>query len=46
MIRIAPREKMQAIEQYLTISEKLVKFERSGRVDDVNYVKNNMSRLY
>jgi hypothetical protein len=43
---IAPRDKMQAIEQYLTMSDKLVKFERSGRVDDVKYARDNMSSLY
>jgi len=34
-----PKEKMQAIEQYLAISEKLVKFEKSGRIDAMNFVK-------
>ncbi len=34
-----PRDKMQAIEQYLGISEKLIKFEKNGRLDAMNYVK-------
>ena len=42
----SPKEKMQAIEQYLTITEKLVKFERSGRIDDVKYAKFNSSSPY
>jgi DNA-binding transcriptional MerR regulator len=35
----APKDKMQAIDQFLAISEKLVKFEKSGRLDDMNHVK-------
>jgi DNA-binding transcriptional MerR regulator len=35
----APKDKMQAIEQYLAISEKLVKFDKSGRLDAMRYVK-------
>jgi uncharacterized protein YPO0396 len=35
----APKDKMQAIEQYLVISEKLVQFEKSGRLDAIKYVK-------
>lgn len=31
-----PRDKMQAIEQYLELSEKLFKFEKSGRLDAMN----------
>jgi hypothetical protein len=42
----SPKEKMQAIEQYLTITEKLVKFERSGRIDDVKYAKFNSYSPY
>jgi hypothetical protein len=30
---------MQAIEQYLAISDKLVNFEKSGRLDAMNFVK-------
>jgi hypothetical protein len=33
------KDKMQAIEQHLAISEKLVKFTRSGRSSDMNSVK-------
>lgn len=35
----APKDKMQAIDQFLAISEKLVKFEKSGRLDDMIHVK-------
>jgi alkaline phosphatase len=42
----APKDKMQAIEQYLAISEKLVKFERSGRIDDIKYAKYNSYSPY
>jgi replicative superfamily II helicase len=35
----APKDKIQAIEQYLAISEKLVKFEKSGRLDAMRCVK-------
>src|ERR671916_42337 len=42
----SPKEKMQAIEQYLTITEKLIKFERSGRIDDVKYAKFNSYSPY
>ena len=42
----SPKEKMQAIEQYLAITEKLVKFERSGRIDDVKYAKFNSYSPY
>jgi hypothetical protein len=34
-----PKDKMQAIEHYLAISEKLVNFEKSGRLDAMNFVK-------
>ncbi|MDQ4015292.1 MAG: hypothetical protein M3136_05960 [Thermoproteota archaeon] len=34
-----PKDKMQAIEQYLAISEKLVKFDKSGRLDAMKYAK-------
>jgi superfamily II DNA or RNA helicase len=33
------KDKMQAIEQHLAISEKLVKFTRSGRSSDMNSAK-------
>ena len=33
------KEKMQAIAQYLAITDKLVNFERSGRADAIKYVK-------
>jgi hypothetical protein len=36
---VAPKDKIQAIEQYLAISEKLVKFEKSGRLDAMRCVK-------
>ena len=42
----APKNKMQAIEQYLAISEKLVKFEKSGRLDALKYVKDSKSNPY
>jgi hypothetical protein len=35
----AAKDKMQAIERYLAISEKLLNFERRGRLEDMNYVK-------
>ena len=35
----SPKDKMQAMEQYLAISEKLVNFEKSGRLDAMNTVK-------
>jgi hypothetical protein len=35
----APKDKIQAIEQYLAISEKLVKFEKGGRLDAMRCVK-------
>ena len=35
----APKDKMQAVEQYLAISEKLVKFDKSGRLDAMKYAK-------
>ncbi len=41
-----PREKMQAIAQYLAITDKLVNFERSGRVDALKYVKRYVSDAY
>ena len=41
-----PKEKMQAITQYLAITEKLVNFERSGRVDAMEYVKQYVSTSY
>ena len=41
-----PREKMQAIAQYLSITEKLVNFERSGRVEDMKYAKQYVSTSY
>lgn len=41
-----PREKMHAIAQYLAITDKLVNFERSGRVDALKYVKRYVSDGY
>jgi hypothetical protein len=41
-----PKEKMQAIAQYLAITDKLVNFERSGRVEALNYVKRYVSDTY
>lgn len=41
-----PKEKMQAITQYLAITEKLVNFERSGRVDAMRYAKQHVSTSY
>ena len=38
-----PKDKMQAIEHYLAISEKLVKFEKSERLDAMNQAKYNPS---
>jgi hypothetical protein len=40
------RDKMQAIEQYLELSEKLHKFEKSGRLDAMNSVKYTPPSLY
>jgi hypothetical protein len=37
-----PRDKMQAIQQYLELSEKLLKFEKYGRVDDMKSVKHSL----
>jgi hypothetical protein len=42
----APEEKMQAIEQYLELSEKLFKFEKSGRLDAMKSVKYSPPSLY
>jgi hypothetical protein len=42
----APKDKMQAIEQYLAISEELVKFDKSGRLDAIRYVKYSTPSLY
>jgi hypothetical protein len=44
--RTPPRDKMQAIEQYLELSEKLLKFEKYGRVDDMKSVKHTLPSLY
>lgn len=41
-----PKEKMQAITQSLAITEKLVNFERSGRVDAMRYAKQHVSTSY
>lgn len=41
-----PKDKMQAIAQYLAITDKLVNFERSGRVEAMEYVKGYVSTLY
>ena len=40
------KEKMQAIAQYLAITDKLVNFERRGRVDAITYVKQYVSTSY
>ncbi len=37
---------MQAIEQHLAISEKLVKFTRSGRSSDIESVKPNRFDIF
>jgi hypothetical protein len=42
----SPKDKMQAIEQYLGISEKLVNFTKSGRLDAMKYVKRYSSSIY
>lgn len=42
----APKDKMQAIEQYFELSEKLYKFEKSGRTDAMNSVKQSFPSLY
>jgi hypothetical protein len=42
----SPKDKMQAIEQYLAISEKLVNFEKSGRLGAMKFVKDNKSNPY
>lgn len=41
-----PKDKMQAIAQYLAITEKLVNFERSGRLEDMEYAKQYVSTSY
>ncbi len=41
-----PKEKMQAIAQYLAITDKLVNFERSGRVEAMKYVKHYLPTPY
>lgn len=41
-----PKDKMQAIAQYLAITDKLVNFERSGMVEAMKYVKGYVSTLY
>ena len=40
------KEKMHAIAQYLAITDKLVNFERRGRVDAITYVKQYVSTSY
>ena len=40
------KDKMQAIEQHLAISEKLVKFTRSGRSSDIESVKPNRFDIF
>jgi hypothetical protein len=42
----APKDKMQAIGQYFELSEKLYKFEKSGRIDAMNSVKHTLPTLY
>ena len=41
-----PKDKRQAIEQYLELSEKLLKFEKSGRLDAMEDVKDRKSNPY
>lgn len=41
-----PKDKMQAITQYLELSEKLLKFEEIGRLDAMKYVKDRKSNPY
>jgi hypothetical protein len=41
-----PKDKMQAIGQYLELSENLLKFEKSGRLDAMKYVKDSKSNPY
>ncbi len=41
-----PREKMQAVAQYLAITDKLVNFERNGRVEAMKYVKHYLPTPY
>jgi hypothetical protein len=40
------KDKMQAIAQYLAVTDKLVNFERSGRVEEIKYVKRFVSTSY
>jgi hypothetical protein len=42
----APKDKMQAIGQYFELSDKLYKFEKSGRIDAMNSVKHSFPSLY
>jgi hypothetical protein len=42
----SPKDKMQAIQQYLELSEKLFKFEKSDRLDAMNSVKYSPPSLY
>ena len=42
----APKDKMQAIGQHFELSEKLYKFEKSGRTDAMNSVKHSFPSLY
>ena len=41
-----PKDKMQAIDRYIAISEKLSKFEERDRLDAMRYVKYKTSNLY
>jgi hypothetical protein len=41
-----PKDKMQAIAQYLELSEKLLKFEENSRLDAMKYVKDSKSNPY
>ncbi len=43
---IAPKDKIQAIGQYLELSQKLLKFEKSGRIDAMNSVKYSFPSPY
>jgi hypothetical protein len=42
----SPRDKMQAIQQYLAISDKLVNFTRDGRSGDMKFVKRNSLDIF
>nr|MDQ3977484.1 hypothetical protein [Thermoproteota archaeon] len=41
-----PKDKMQAIDRYIAISETLANFTRSGRLDAMKYVKHRAYDLF